>query len=606
MSTPGPHHLDNPASGTDKEPKPKVERSKIKLFSKPKTIGISREKETEKRDRGLPSPHRMGVYGPSPLANSSTTSLADSTNPGTPSTNPAFSIPPLPAIPSSNDTGPPSEKKHHFLSRQRHKHRDKDDHHLPLSSAASNSKPADPHAPQSLYSFTPASPGSAATTFAKTVSGLDLRHGGRALREKKREEKASAAANAVAASNAALSIREDDAPPHESDWPGTLFLPPRPSIASSGPAKSGSVALASGLGLAANDPLSQVNLQGFGLAGMTPDDAWPFLKAKLLVLFEGEDVRLPIEDLNKLVLVHVQRCIQARSPNSIVDELQDLLYTGFASFDHTLRQISGERLIPSLVDIWLAMFSAILPYLQAVFLPLDLEFKGSGSILAPRDASAFWATFTDGKSHLGAVELLEMRRIILVAFRDSVILSRHNALQTVFSRLSLDSLNGSSDGSFGASHGSGSEPPDGAAAWPDSFNSQGSTLLNEPDSFLGARSRAMSNTSSAAGGRPLSPTAHSISSPPRNAAAAMPPARLRPGTALPTDAANSTRVTETVGRMLQCVSVLASIRSGDEAQIKMDGLAKTLKHNWLGRGRTGRNRKGFVGTKMATPSVRVA
>jgi hypothetical protein len=34
---------------------------------------------------------------------------------------------------------------------------------------------------------------------------------------------------------------------------------------------------------------------------MTPEDAWDFLKAKLLVIFDGEDVRIAIEDLNKLI-----------------------------------------------------------------------------------------------------------------------------------------------------------------------------------------------------------------------------------------------------------------------------------------------------------------
>lgn len=50
--------------------------------------------------------------------------------------------------------------------------------------------------------------------------------------------------------------------------------------------------------------------------------------------------------------------------------------------------------------------------------------------------------------------------------------------------------------------------------------------------------------------------------------------------------------------MLQCVSVLASIQSGDDAQGKMEDLAKALKLNWLGRGRTGRNRRGFVGGRV--------
>jgi hypothetical protein len=65
----------------------------------------------------------------------------------------------------------------------------------------------------------------------------------------------------------------------------------------------------------------------------------------------------------------------------------------------------------------------------------------------------------------------------------------------------------------------------------------------------------------------------------------------------PTDN-SSAQVTETVGRMLQCLSVLCSVQTADEAQTKMEELNKQLKLNWLGRGRTGRNRKGFVGTRV--------
>lgn len=60
---------------------------------------------------------------------------------------------------------------------------------------------------------------------------------------------------------------------------------------------------------------------------------------------------------------------------------------------------------------------------------------------------------------------------------------------------------------------------------------------------------------------------------------------------------SQTEITHNAGRMLQCVSVLSSVLTADDAQNKIDELAKTLKHNWLSRGRTGRNRRGFVGTK---------
>jgi len=50
------------------------------------------------------------------------------------------------------------------------------------------------------------------------------------------------------------------------------------------------------------------------------------------------------------------------------------------------------------------------------------------------------------------------------------------------------------------------------------------------------------------------------------------------------------------------MSVLASVGvggGGDEsAQSKMEELTRGLKLNWLGRGRTGRNRRGLVGARV--------
>ncbi|KAI9875072.1 MAG: hypothetical protein M1823_007551, partial [Watsoniomyces obsoletus] len=100
------------------------------------------------------------------------------------------------ANPSQSTIIPVSEAKekshkHHGL-RQKLKLKDKDDHILPLSSAHSTSRPVDINNPQSFYNFAPSSPNT--SSFSKSVSGLDLRHGGRALREKKKEEKAQAQA----------------------------------------------------------------------------------------------------------------------------------------------------------------------------------------------------------------------------------------------------------------------------------------------------------------------------------------------------------------------------------------------------------------------------
>ena len=567
--SPGLTNFEIPA---EKEHKLKTERSKIKLFSKPKQLGISSTKDSDHNDRPIPSPNKMGPSGPSGLSkiiNPSLASLAESTNSGASSTYATNNASSSTLVPIDRPISHEKDKvpKPHFLSRQKARLKDRiEDHSLPLSSAPSSMKPPNPSGPSSLYSFAPASPGPTTTSFSKSVSGLDLRHGGRALREKKKEEKASAAQplvdkrSEVERTDWALSTSYGSSAPHS-------FLG---SVASSGASVFG----ASSISYAGELPATQGGLQGFGLTNMSSEDAWDFLKAKLLIIFEGEELRMSVEELNHLVSVHIQRCILKHIPNIIIEDLRDLLQTGFLSLNRNLQGVPDHRLVPHLVEMWHFVFGKILPYMQAVFLPLDLEFKGHGRLMTPQEAAEFWGANPDSTEEAFGNEF-DVRRIILLSYRDSIILPRHDSLKAIFSRLSLDSINATVSlvnsspdiGAFGRPGTAGSLDPDLA-----SFNSQGSTLLGEA---AGGRSRATSNLSA--------PELPPISSPrlPRQ-----PPQ-------------DSAHVTETVGRMLQCVSVLASVQSGDEAQEKMEGLARELKLNWLGRGRTGRNRKGFIGTRIA-------
>ncbi|KAJ5693416.1 hypothetical protein N7462_002839 [Penicillium macrosclerotiorum] len=566
-------------------------QKKKKLFSKPKHIGISRDKDPFGRDRGLPSPSK--ITGLSRMVSASSTSLAD-----LPSNNSSMynlsnasvsTVVPAdrpPAPPEKDKDKDKDKHKHHFLSRQKLKLKDRDDHfNLPLSSASSNSRPADPNAPQSLYSFTsPASPAPGAT-FGKSVSGLDLLHGGRALREKKKEEKALA----------------------ESEQMEWLANSTSGSIAPGAFAGPSSMNSSSG---ALGEAVLRETLQGFGLNNMSPEDAWDFLKAKLLVIFDGEDVRIAIEDLNKLVLVHLQRCVQKRSPTLIIMDLQELLETGFATLNHsTLVGIPDEKLVPHLVQIWMLVFGTILPFIQAVFLPLDLEFKGCGTLMTGRESLEFWGALSAGGS-------LDVRNLVLIAFRDRIILNRYETLKATFSRLSLDSINASGFPTLSVtakSAGTGGRP--GTAASLDaglgSFNSQSSTLLSAgvADSYSSDSMSALANArppSSDSRGRAASNTSSnpdplnfsSVSSPPTS--------NQRPTVIHRGGSTDSSHViTETVGRMLQCVSVLGSVQTDDAAQEKIEVLSKALKHNWLGRGRTGRDRRGFVGAKIRPVMVGV-
>ncbi|KAM7194085.1 HbrB-like domain containing protein [Rhypophila sp. PSN 637] len=617
-------------------PPPKPEKSKVKLFSRPGKIGVK-----DSKDKPLPSPAKIGhAFSNLQRGNFSTTSLDSSSqsfyNLGNSSTATirALDTPPVP----EKDVRE-KEKKHHFLSRQRHKL--KDEHHLPLSSANSNSRPSDPSAPNSLYNFNlPQSPAPHTTSFKTGLdfkSGLDLRHGGRALREKKKEEKG---------------IFDDAASTFNMgpDWPG-------PSSVNSGSA------LATALYM--NEPFDSSK---YGLNNMTVDDAWPFLKAKLLIIFQGEELRLPIEDLNRVVTMHIQYCLARRSPNIIVEDLRELLSTGFKSLDRALLDTPDDRLIPSLVELWIFTFTNILPYLQAVFLPLDMEFAGHGPLMTSEQARDFWGGIAARRPSLDAAtamsstvtvvspasSVLEVRRIVLLTFRDIVILPRYETLKAMFSRLSLEFLpqslasmalasppipvpspgfhtqgsmlssspaesqNSNSLGmsmssvpggfNYGAVSARPGPPPAGGISSLDpslaSYNSTSTTLLGEaagPTSVGGSgnRSRAISNVSfgsdNTTSTRPFTPSSLQTLG--------------GAGTLRDQNVEDSKQVTDMIGRMLQCMSVLASVgvspgatvatpSDEDPSNRMVEELNKLLKLNWLGRGRTGRNRRGIVGGRV--------
>ncbi|KAF2668177.1 HbrB-like protein, partial [Microthyrium microscopicum] len=623
----------------EKDQKPNKEKSKMKLFSKPKSIALHKDKaEIDRKFPALPSPSKMSLYSNSnmKLSNASTTSLVDSTMSSAASFYSSANASTSTLVPADRAVEREKEKhKHHFLARQKNKLWGQDDAHLPLSSANSISKPVDPNAPQPLYSFAPSSPANP-SAFAKSVSGLDLRHGGRALREKKKEDKATSNLSTTTYLDAP-STREREGSMISSEWPisgygSTVSLPPG----------TGSTLHAD----LSFTPAEVAHLGAtFGVPGITPDDAWPLLKARLLHIFEGEDPRPPIESFNALVSVHLRRCIQRRAPTMVIEDLTELLQTGFGSLGQTLKVVPDERLVPQLVAMWSLVFNTILPFLQAVFLPLDLEFKGRGPIMSAREAADFWGVAlpdTDLGADVNARnvptlgEELDVRRMILLTFRDTIFLPRYDALMAIFSRLSLESIDGVprspqpddneplqpppplSDARPGTA--SSNDIALSSLTSPGSFQSSGTTLL---DSSGGAssfslldsanRSRATSNTSAgswASGPGHLTPLQTSLSN---HSASNTPLTAFPNGTAHSIHQSNAfaaylqaqqtildtgARLTEMVGRMLQCVSVLASVQSGDDKQNMMETLTKTLKYNWLGRGRTGRQRRGFVGTKV--------
>ena len=563
-----------PAPPPPPEKQSRSEKAKAKLFSRPSKINT----KGESKDKPLPSPGKIGsALSALQRANFSTTSLIDTSSQSLYSLNNSSSATIRPVDTNTEEKG--KEKKHHFLSRQKHKL--KDEYHLPLSSIASNSRPTDPNAPNSLYSFNvPSSPGPNSSSFAKVK------------KEKKYAERSDSR------------LDGESSFPSQGDWPAASSVP--------------SLSQQSTM----YDPIDPGKL---GLHNhMSLDDAWPYLKAKLLAVFEGEDLRLPVEDFNRVVQMHIQWCIHKRTPTGMLEDLRDLLATGFLVLDRTLRQTPEEQFIPTLVELWLFTYTSILPYMQSIFLPLDLEVSGCGSLMTADQARDFWggvvtAPTSDQQARVApASTMLDVRRLVLTAYRDIVILPRYDKLNTIFSRLSLEflpsslanmamsspPLEGILSTSPSESFSSMARPGTAMSIDPvGSYNSTSTTLLG--DGSAGGRSRAISNVSFGSHGsdglvRPFTPSAPQVL-----------------GSVREQNVEDSKQVTDMVGRMLQCMSVLSSLggrggpgHAGDEGSRKIVELCKMLKLNWLGRGRTGRNRRGIVGGRVrrdgAREEVRVA
>lgn len=160
------------------------------------------------------------------------------------------------------------------------------------------------------------------------------------------------------------------------------------------------------------------------------EETWNLLKQWVLPLFNREGLRTPVEKVNFLVTLHLDsRIQQGYKAKEVLDEFKDLTKTGMLKLESLLQTVTEAKFLERLVHLWLFFFSQVLPYWEAVFLPLQLEFEGSGPVLsAPGSAANYWHSLAE------TAEDLSIRRMTLIAFRDGVILPVSGRLE---SKLSL-------------------------------------------------------------------------------------------------------------------------------------------------------------------------
>ncbi|CAG8540004.1 15883_t:CDS:2 [Dentiscutata erythropus] len=140
------------------------------------------------------------------------------------------------------------------------------------------------------------------------------------------------------------------------------------------------------------------------------DDKWASLGKKVLPLFNGLGLKAYIEDLNELV----RCCMKDRSPQLLRDDINNLLLTGMSTLNGKLRGVPDEKLVSRLVEIWSFYFGTVLPYFEGVFLPLQTQATAQHQ----RD--------------------MNVRRLVLMSFRDHVILPIGDRVEDAFNKLFHD------------------------------------------------------------------------------------------------------------------------------------------------------------------------
>ncbi|TFK54029.1 HbrB-domain-containing protein [Heliocybe sulcata] len=158
------------------------------------------------------------------------------------------------------------------------------------------------------------------------------------------------------------------------------------------------------------------------------DNPWAQLHVHVLPLFNGEPLRIPIEDLNALVKKHVQTVISA-SPSRAVSTLEhdaaELISAGMVTFNAKLVGIEDEQLVRRVVERWVFFWDQVLPYVEGALLPLQTDPLLLSLYRAPkghRTSSPTRSGNPKSSSSLSSSAQIDVRTVALRSFRDKVIL----------------------------------------------------------------------------------------------------------------------------------------------------------------------------------------
>ncbi|SPO25498.1 uncharacterized protein UTRI_03080_B [Ustilago trichophora] len=193
-------------------------------------------------------------------------------------------------------------------------------------------------------------------------------------------------------------------------------------------------------------------------------DTWQMICIRVLPLFNGEALRTSIEELNEMVSLHVRKTLersQAHAIESLTLDLISLASTGTLTLNSKLQGLEDTRLLLRLVEVWTFFLGQVLPYCEGCFLPFqtDPTLRGLIASSASYGGTSGVASGAGNSSNVGPfssnanltqsgaalilsgaagldLQRIDVRKILLVVFRDQVLMPIYERLFYLFAHLS--------------------------------------------------------------------------------------------------------------------------------------------------------------------------
>ncbi|KAI9442757.1 HbrB-domain-containing protein [Lactarius indigo] len=185
-------------------------------------------------------------------------------------------------------------------------------------------------------------------------------------------------------------------------------------------------------------------------AGPSADNPWGMLHVLVLPLFNGEPLRIPIEDLNLLVKRHIQSVVSnspAKAISTLESETSELIGSGMDTLNGKLVGVEDDKLVGRVVELWGFFWDQVLPYVEGVLLPLQTDPVLSSLYRTPKTHRNSSPTRQNGKGStslpsypLATSSHIDVRTVALRSFRDKIILPIATVLNARLNALKQEGL----------------------------------------------------------------------------------------------------------------------------------------------------------------------